>query len=1056
MAPPGARSRRGRRFVAAALLLAAASTVLRAATPPQPVPSQQHYTSADGLLVDDVGRVLVDRDGFVWMGTSRGLSIFDGERFENCTDANGFGGGEVFDLAQAPDGAVWIAAAGGLFRVDLARARAERAAFERVLLDAPAPGRAVHRLAIEAGGTVWAGTFHDVVRVARRGEAWEPRRVMPQRNGETVRDITRVQALEIGPEGDVWVGTHAFGILRIREGAVVEHVPPAERGADFARAFAFDDEGRVWVGFLRGVARLEPEERGGARGPSGRGRRADLVFGIAEGLPSHDVTGLLRAADGRLLVASTAGITTLERDAARRWTIGATINRGAGLPGDDVSAFASDAAGQLWIALRNRGIVRRASSGFVTHSEIDQPGFRVASLFVDAHGRPTALTRSGGARMIVWQFDGTAFRPQPVHTPAGVDYMGWLIGKNAVQCGDGSWWIGSGRGLLQWDDAPFAGAAALAGPPARWLRAPADLANDEVTFVREDSRGDLWIGSQAPGTDTVSRVARVARGARRAERVPLRAPGAAPDGPLDAAEAPAGTNWMLFFRWRLFRSRGAAFEELVSPLFEPARIAALAGDSRGRLWLLGNGILLVPDPDAAAPHVERVPLPAELGSTSVSCAVDDGSGTMWFGTEHGVLRMDPERRAVRLFTAADGLPGNVIQLCARDRAGRLWFSDLTRVARRDPGPDPVEPLPLARVREIRVAGEPVPLPPLGTTAAGPVEIPAGRNALTVSFSAPHAATARRPRFEVRLGGDTTPWESPGASRSVHFASLAPGRYRFEVRTTSEDGRAAGVPAYVDVRVLAPFWRRAWFVVLVAAGLAAAAYAAYRMRLARALEVERVRTRIATDLHDDIGSSLSQIAILAQVAHRHAAHGDGRGTDALDRITDLAGEVVEAMSDVVWAISPRGDRLDQLVSRMRRFAIELFADSDITLRLDLPQVDADTAQLDADSRRHVFLVFKEALRNALRHSGARTVEVILRREGAALVLRVSDDGRGLAADDAGRGHGLASIERRAARIGAALAIRPSATGGVEIELRTGAAPVRRFPFKRTGDTPARPS
>lgn len=1042
MATPGVRPRRGRRLLAAALL-AAAATQVRAGAPPQPVPSQQHYTSADGLLVDDVGRLLVDRDGFVWIATSRGVSIFDGERFENTTDANGFAGGQVFDVAQAPDGAVWIAAAGGLFRVDLARARSARAAFERVLLDAPAPERAVHRLAIEAHGTVWAGTFHDVVRIERRAGAWVPRRVMPQRDGAAVSDITRVQALEVGPQGDVWVGTHAFGILRIAHGAVAEHLPATERGADFARAFAFDDEGRVWVAFLRGVARLES-------GGGVRARHADLVFGIGEGLPSHDVTALLRTADGRLLVASTAGITTLARDAARRWTVGATINRSAGLPGDDVSALARDAAGQLWIALRNRGLVRRAAAGFVTHSEVDQPGFRIVSLFEDARGRPSALTRSGGARMTVWQFDGQAFRPQPVDVPATVDYMGWLFGKNAVQCRDGSWWIGSGRGLLQWDDATFAGAAALARPHARWLRAPAELASDEVTFVREDTRGDLWIGSQSPGADGVSRVA---HGTRRAARVPVVAAGAAPDGPLDAAEVPAGTNWMLFFRWRLFRSRGAAFEEVVSPLLEPARIGALAADSRGRLWLLGNGVLLVPDPAAAAPRVERVPLPAELGVTSVSCAVDDGSGTMWFGTEHGVLRMDPERRAVRPFTAADGLPGNVIQLCARDRAGRLWFSDLTRVARRDPGPDPVEPLPLARLREIRVGGEPVPLPPLGTTAAEPVEIPAGRNALTVSFSAPHAATSRRPRFQVRLGSEGTPWESPGASRSVHYASLAPGRYRFEVRTASEDGRSAGPAAFVDVRVLAPFWRRGWFVALVAAALAALGYAAYRVRLARALEVERVRTRIATDLHDDIGSSLSQIAILAQVARRDAARGDPRGIDALDRITDLAGEVVEAMSDVVWAISPRGDRLDQLVSRMRRFAIELFAEADVVLRLDLPAVDAETAPLDADSRRQVFLVFKEALRNALRHSGARTVEVTLRREGPELVLHVRDDGRGLAEGDAGRGHGLVSITRRAARIGAALAIRPSAAGGVEIELRTGAAPPRRFPFKRTGDTPA---
>ncbi|MBP7149259.1 MAG: hypothetical protein KBD01_17150 [Acidobacteria bacterium] len=1016
--------------------------------PAVPGLSSSRYTSADGLLVDDVQKLLVDREGFVWAATSQGLSIYDGERFTNFTEEDGLAGGGVFDVAQAPDGAMWVATGEGLFRIEPSRSAGARPLFERVALDPPDASRGVHRVVVATDGTVWAGTFHDLVRIQGAPGAWRARRFELPAGGPAGMLGSRVQALAFDGQGNLWVGTHASGLFCIAPGGSVEYVPRSVVGADFVRDFAFDADGRAWVAFDRGVARFE-------RGRPGHPRVADLVFGVREGLTSYDTSALLPDGDGRILVGSTAGITSLVRGNDGQWATGETVNRAAGLGGDDVTDLAADAAGNLWVGLRNRGLVRRAGGALLTHPEIDRPGFRVVTLFEDAAGRPSALLRSGGAEMLVWQRERETFVPHAVRVPAGVDYVGWLYGRNIVQQRDGSWWIGTGRGLLGWSDPGREGAGALARPPARWLRGGGELPADEITFVTEDSRADLWIGTQVFGS-AASGLARIARGAGRVESFPAAAFAGA-HGPIAVAETRSGTMWFLFFRSRLFRSRGRDFEEIASPLFESTGIASLALDRRGRLWLPGDkGVLLIGEPDAPQPRVERVALPAEIGATSVACAVDDAAGNVWLGTEHGVLRLDGGRQSWRLFTAADGLPGNVIQLCARDRAGRLWFSDLTRVASRDPGPDPPEPLPRARLREVRVAGEPVPLPPLGAAVAGPVVVPPGRSPLAISFFAVHTATNRRPLFQVRLGDGTGPWEAPGPAQSVHYARLGPGSYRFEVRAAGADGLLAGPPAGVEIRVLAPVWRRGWFLALCAAAGAAVLYAAYRLRLARVVEVERVRTRIATDLHDDIGSSLSQIAILAQLACRQVERGEPRAPASLDRITELAGEVVEAMSDVVWAISPRGDRVDQLASRMRRFASELFAGSAIELHLDLPPADGGAGRLDADGRRQIYLIFKEALQNALRHSGASRVDVELRRDGACLTLRVRDDGRGLPGTEPGRGHGLASIRRRAARIGAELEIGPGPGGGVAIVLRTGTRPRRRFPFIRTVGAPGPPA
>src|ERR1044072_2544410 len=208
----------------------------------------------------------------------------------------------------------------------------------------------------------------------------------------------------------------------------------------------------------------------------------------------------------------------------------------------------------------------------------------------------------------------------------------------------------------------------------------------------------------------------------------------------------------------------------------------------------------------------------------------------------------------------------------------------------------------------------------------------------------------------------------------------------------------------------PFWRRWWFVLSVALVFVAAALAAQRMYAARRrervradealrrakeerlAELERVRKRIATDLHDDIGASLTQITVLSEVA-RQSLSREGFQSEQLGQISAVSNELVEAMSDIVWAINPKKDHLSDLVHRMRRFAREVFTARGLRFTFDAPDAARDTS-LGASVRREVFLIFKESVNNILKHSGATQGQIIFRLEGARLELVVSDDGRGV--------------------------------------------------------------
>jgi signal transduction histidine kinase len=213
-------------------------------------------------------------------------------------------------------------------------------------------------------------------------------------------------------------------------------------------------------------------------------------------------------------------------------------------------------------------------------------------------------------------------------------------------------------------------------------------------------------------------------------------------------------------------------------------------------------------------------------------------------------------------------------------------------------------------------------------------------------------------------------------------------------------------------------------------------------------MERLRTRIATDLHDDIGSTLSQIAILSEVAQRHPS-GENREQPLVD-IAGLSRELVDSMSDIVWAIDPEQDRLDDLAHRMRRFAGDLFSYNGVAVRFQAPGGEKNP-RIDADVRRQVFLIFKESLHNSMRHSGCSEVEIRLQLDAGWLELAVADNGRGFDPARIRCGHGLASMAQRAKQLGGALAVETAPGRGAALALRVpvGGSSLKKYPHKWAG-------
>jgi signal transduction histidine kinase len=483
------------------------------------------------------------------------------------------------------------------------------------------------------------------------------------------------------------------------------------------------------------------------------------------------------------------------------------------------------------------------------------------------------------------------------------------------------------------------------------------------------------------------------------------------------AEDRAGNIW-IGFNTGLARYRAGAFTFFTTKDgLPPGPINYLYTDHAGRLWLglSRSGLLRVDDPAAERPAFTSYTTAEGLSSNSIEVITEDLSGDIYAGTGRGLDRLDPATGRVRHYTTADGLASGSFLAALRDRNGILWFGTHNGLSRFVPGTrEPAAPLPIL-ISGLRVAGLQQPLSALGESDIRLPDLAADHNQLQIDFVALSFAPGGVLHYQYKLEGANADWGAPTEQRTVNYGNLAPGHYRFLVRAVTSDGTDSSAPATVSFTILPHIWQRWWFFSILVLFVVAAAYTMYRYRLRRLIELERVRTRIASDLHDDIGSNLSLIAGLSEVLGQQARRADSEIAERLSVIANASRQSVEAMGDIVWAVNPKRDNVIDLAHRMRRFASDSLTARNIQFNFDAPKPNQN-AKVNAEVRREVFLVFKEAVNNIARHSGCKTAEASLKIERGTIILKLKDDGHGF--DEAGsdHGHGLDNMLRRAEKLG----------------------------------------
>ena len=1018
------------KYVGASLCLAGSLCLNLSAAPAQEY-MVKTWDVDDGLPESSVSDVVQTPDGYIWVSTlNSGVSRFDGVRFVN------------FDLPFA----------------------------------ARFPSHGVRRLFVDASGVLWLNGFGNYLASLRNGEfhleatppvvitkllASVSDRVVFSTKGAQLVEHTAEAGTNSGwkttdapgagiydrffadAQGDVWYVRTNGQVARMVNGKA-ETMPPSP-GAGSYSVLAGDDAGRIAVANMAGLFVWENgafQEQTPERGADGF---------VPDGVTSDGRGGWWLEVNGRL-----------RRCRDRKWIAEANEWMALGRQWSKFQLEQPDGEGGLWLASADSGVIHLSATGklAVLTASDGLPSNRVRTMMRDREGNVWVSFERGGFARI---------RPRMFQSLGRREGLAESVTTSVCEDAAGAVWIGTASGRVGcWRDGVFTN---LLFPK------PSAGSFSDMSTVFPDAAGRIWIGTHGNGlwvwetnrfrgVLTRQQLGVNIRGifASRDGRVWIasqdglfcladgqvqkrQTPGSEVDYPTALAEGADGTIWVAMNDGGLLRLTAGRVDKFQPPADLRRRFAAVSVDRQGTVWIgtLGAGLLRFRDGLFTAVGT-RDGLPTDY----ISQVIEDQFGGLWLGSPVGVILARKEPPAgqtghftFHIFGRDDGLPTVGCATSSqptvwRARDGRIWFAMASGVASVQPREaNSKQSAPLVVIEEMIVDGKPMVANAAGTFPASgpPFKLSPGRHHLEFRFTGLDFAAPERLRFDYMLEGWDETWLANRAERTAGYNDLLPGKYRFRVKVCNSDGVWSETEGAVAFDVPPHVWETAWFrAALLAAVLSLVAGSVWRVshvrnrqkirRLEQQQALEQERTRIAQDIHDDLGASLTRIAMLSQSALDKTPAAQPSAAE-VNRIYATARAMTRTMDEIVWAINPRHDSLDSVAVYFAEFVEEYLTAAGLKFRLEIP-LDLPPRVITSELRHNLFLAFKEALNNAVKHARAGEVVVTLAVRENVFLLSVEDNGCGFDFSAAtgnipesrrtARGNGLENMRGRLAGLG----------------------------------------
>lgn len=912
------------------------------------------YSIEDGLSESVVNEVIQDSDGFLWLATSYGLNRFDGITIENYFEDKGLNSSKIHSLFEDSKKRIWIGTEFGVnyFLDDSIYVAPELA---------PLENQRVISILEDSDGDIWFGTDGD--------GAW-----VLYKDGSLVQYSTsqgfrsnRIRKIIESKDGAIWFATRE-GLTRLQNGNIRTFTTKEGLPENRIRDIVFDQNNELWIATREGLVHYS--------------KNKFIVYDGAQGLKNVRIQTLSFDADNRLWLGTEEGVSVFEKGRFRNFT---TEN---GLSNDIIQSSTLDREGNLWFGTFGGGVNLFLGDYFENHTTLNGLSNDVVTSIIEGNDDDMWLATYGGgmSRLKDGEFSVLSL------DQGLLDDKVFSLNKDSR----GRIWIGMRNGLAYLENGKLN------------VFDENEFPYRKVRQVYEDSFGILWISTYDEGMIKYD----------GKEFIQITTDdGLADNTVLGTVEGKDGSMWMATYGGVSRYYEGEVENFSIREGLPHNAVMTITKDKDDQIWVSTFGGIAWFD------GLKFQSITTEDGLPSRVCYFlkQSRDGLFWIGTNTGVVKFNAEKyfsevpndreQAFELITKEQGLISDEMNLGAvyEDSNDHLWFGSVVGVSHFFPDRYKGNPLPPnVKIDQVVASGK-------KNKKSTHFDLEFDQNYVEINYSGINFTAPNQVVYEYKMEGVDPVWQRT-KGRIVRYPSLPSGAYTFLVHARNTNGSWSDEKTEITFSVEAPFWMQWWFIVFVVIALAGIIWLFYNYYKARKLiDIERIRVRIASDLHDDVGASLTEVAL--QSDFLQASKLDPEFKQSLEQIGRQCRKIVSSLDDIVWSIDARNDTLGDLTDRMQDYILNVLEPKNFLVKYDFEDLKMGN-KLAVPIKENLYLIFKEAVNNISKYSNGDKVDITMKTINGKFEFQIYDNGT-TGKGNKKTGHGLRNIEMRAKRIGASI-------------------------------------